>query len=592
MKKHTTPILMLLVLCLLLAACTGTSGTDTTDPPQPTQTTGSAATAVPEPEPTLLEVINLNYMYFDVPTRTEEFEKMKDSPVLQALEEATSVRLTVTGIDTQQKQVIMAGGDLTDIVNIKNQVDIATMIQGKLLLPLNNLVAQYGPNIQAIRPERLEMARSLLSDGSGEAYVLPINAGGEGRPGSVAHSVYNVRWDYYKELGCPEVTDTDDLLDVLLQMQQSHPYTSDGRKVYGVAFYNQDNSTRAFDQRFCHTYGYRTSNDNILTRVSDGEMIFNYTDPEAPFWMAAAFYSKAYRMGILDPDSLTQKQADFQAKIDAGQYLTCWHDSRVGTFEDNSLAQDPASIAGFQTIPVEGVTLWTDSVQAAGWEAFYNAIPTTCSNPERAMMLLNYCYSYEGTRLIKSGVQGLHWDYVDGVPQLTEKTIELRLAGGDEWSATGINGAWSYLAGVGNVEVGPDGGVMDLFKTDYYYSYTNKPVDIDYCEYYSKLYGQDFMTPMSVFAYLIDEGKVSTHLNLDLRVVSGLGSADEDIARIDAMLLDIAIKAIPKAVLAQSDEELGQIMDDTIAELDAAGAETSKAWWQARHDEISTFFGH
>ena len=71
--------------------------------------------------------------------------------------------------------IYFASGDLGDITTIPTQADILPVVESESILPLNDLVEQYGPNVTANRPERWEMAQNQLSvDDSGTAYVLSL----------------------------------------------------------------------------------------------------------------------------------------------------------------------------------------------------------------------------------------------------------------------------------------------------------------------------------------------------------------------------------------------------------------------------------
>ena len=226
-----------------------------------------------------------------------------DSELNKRLEASVGVKISAAAVDDEQKQVILAGNDLTDIVNIREQTDILPMVQGEQILPLNDLIDKYGDNIKNIRPERLKMAQTLLSDGSGEAYVLPIYAGREDRAPKVSHSIYMTRWDYYKEMGYPKVETPDDMLALLKEMQEKHPVR--GRETGVRRPSSPQLSTNDFDKRFHHLrlpYHQRTSSAYPTRR-------FNYTDPTGPFWRAAEYTTRRTAWG-LDPDSLTQNNTD------------------------------------------------------------------------------------------------------------------------------------------------------------------------------------------------------------------------------------------------------------------------------------------
>ncbi len=579
LKRTIVIIMCVLLIFSVFSGCNTQKGND-----------GNSSAGTTEPDTGKngdQEVIELDFMYVGGwPGSGTE-----DTAILKKIEELTGVRIKYSFADAEKKKVIFAGGDTTDCLVIGSQNDILPAIQGNLILPLTKLIDEHGPNVKKYFPERLKMAKDFLSDGSGEVYVLPIHAGSEGRPGSIYHSIYLTRWDYYKELGCPEIKGIDDYLDLLVKMVNAHPKTDEGNPVYGISFWAND--IWNFSVRFNYTYGYYHSNDHIVTRISDGKMVYNFTDEDSPYWQAAELYNKAYRLGILDPDSFTQKNADFRAKVDMGQILTPVYDNYCDTFEKRMLENDPKSVKGFQVIPVEGTTYWADSVYKGGWNACFISIPKTCKSPKHVMKVINLLSDYDGARLAYSGIKGEHWDIIDGKPALKDEVVKMYMDNSEESKEKldkigfgHFQSTLQTLTAAGMADICPDGGLVNLFMSPDIYKLSNKPVDTDFSNYYGAEY------PMGVFAKKIEEGTIFTHDNdvFDLRVVTGMGTAPEDIARIDVKLNDMALKAIPKIVMAKSEDEFKQLKSETINKFNESGAVESRAWWQARHDELTKIF--
>ena len=50
-------------------------------------------------------------------------------------------------------------------------------------------------------------------------------------------------------------------------------------------------------------------------------------------------------------------------------------------------------------------------------------INKNCKTPDRAIDLFDYFYTFEGSELIIDGIQGKHWDTVDGEPQIKESIL-------------------------------------------------------------------------------------------------------------------------------------------------------------------------
>ncbi len=197
------------------------------------------------------------------------------------------------------------------------------------------------------------------------------------------------------------------------------------------------------------------------------------------------------------------------------------------------------------------MTLWADTVQAAGWEAYYLAIPSNTKNSQKSIEFIDYLFSQEGCRLLFSGVEDEHWKVVDGTPIWTNEVLEAKKKGGSEWEKLGIYFAPAlYMLGLGNAEIyEKDGAPLDLSKSDFYYTQCLTPVDKEYCKHFGVSY------PMELFINMKKEGRANTHEDLDMRIVSSMGSAPDDITLKISAIVKAAAEAIPSLVMAKSDEE-------------------------------------
>ena len=561
-------------------------------------TTASSAvevtTAVENQEITQLLFVNTLFTIAETDLQT-----FYESPVYDKLRTETGVELLMRGADTDQATIYLASGDLGDITNIRTQADIQSVVESETILPLNDLVEQYGPNVTAYRPERWKMATNQLSvDGSGTAYVLPIRAGAEGYNYYPGHNLFYIRWDLYSKMGYPEVRNESDFLNVLADMYQENQTTAEGLSTYGVGFYATNTDLMGFWGRFVHTYGYRNlgATGFLFDVDNDGALINAFTNPietfsgsDEPLYFAAAkYYNQAYRMGLLDQDSFTQQAADYAGKCTNGQYLSGWWRSQADSYVQNVLKTDPDSEIGFEVIPIEGITLWTNSVQAAGWENYYLAIPASAKDPVKSMQFINYCFSPEGCRLLFSGIEGEHWNVVDGEAIWTDEVIAAKNKGGEDWASLGIAyGPALYLLGLGNKEsFEEDGSPLDLSKGDNFLSRCLKPVDKAYCEKYDVSY------PIQLFLNMKEEGKANTHENLDMRIVSSMGSAPDDITLLNSSILKTAAEAIPALVMAESDEEFAEQKQALMSSLESIGLQSVIDWYEARHEEVLASFSY
>lgn len=560
-KKILAFLLALVLVVSVMAGCTKAEVKPGGDKAEEKK---SAETGSKEP-------ITLDWLIFGRAAQQENFEKQKNYPTYKELVAKTGVELNAIGLEDDQVQIRIAGNDLGDLICIKTQEQLNALIESDLIYSLNELVDQVAPQLKTDIPERWLQAQLLYPNDEGLAYALPVRCGSMGFYQTCGTYLYNVRWDLYKALGYPEIKNTDDLLNVLADMVKLQPKTEDGKNVYGVSFYTSS-SYWGFVANQEQTTGYGSLNGDFVFKNFDTlEAEYGVLDPESPYWKAMEFYYKANQLGILDPDCFTQQSADFNDKIKAGQLLTTMYYN--STYEKKLLETNPDSIVCYGAIPVEGSWLWMDSYEPWGWTVTYSlAIPKTCKDPARALEFISYCSSEEGTRLLLNGVEGLNWEYKDGVPVFTEQTLKAMQSGVDDAMILGFNQQpLSDLCGLADGNILSDGYEANLTMGDDYYSRLEMtPGWKDYCSYYGGSYPNEHMKN------LVKEGKLKSLASANL---AGNVTPTEDISRIDAACMQIALEAIPKAVCAANDAEYEKIKAETIAAAKAAGAEEAKEFY-------------
>ena len=128
----------------------------------------------------------------------------------QELAKQTGIMVQHNYVPTEKWQVLMASGDMeADILEVP-AVDRQTLIEGGLIQPLDDLIAEYGPNIQKTMSQRtMDYWAKYVSYGRDQLYILSSHQAPDMEV--VYDSVpYNygvapyIRWDYYEELGSPE----------------------------------------------------------------------------------------------------------------------------------------------------------------------------------------------------------------------------------------------------------------------------------------------------------------------------------------------------------------------------------------------------
>ena len=557
MKNKVKRVLsILLCLCMLagLAACGKQEGGAEKGGETENEPGGDTADETEEP-------VELTYCGTD----PSVMPGLQDNDVTRYIEEKLNIKLNIVTMTSDQWAAGMASGDLPDIFQIYSGsgLYIEDFIRGNLILELTDLVEEYGPNIQANVSEVLDFMREFKSDGTGNLYAInpavTINNPDYVYPATEYGVGFCIRWDYYKELGYPEINNEDDLLNVVKQMQEAHPTTADGKPVYGFSGWN-DWGLWAYYVPYAFSYGWMNGEGYLLGPNCELQSMFG--EDADVFKRAMKFMNKANRMGLVDPEMFTMKNTDFAGKQANLQLLTVpcnWYNA------ESNKAQEELGITdtGYYMVPGAFPDVLGEGYRIYGGYDRPTAISAKCEHPEAAMKLLDFLYSYEGSRLLLSGIEGEHWEEIDGKKELTDETIQRRLTDSNFAQETGI-GLYGNMVGLQSNSLDEDGEYLSLSYTDRAMTATLSEADKAYAEHYGVEY------PAQAFQKLEEEGKVDI-LYFNQTGLSMMEPLDSDMKMIETQCNAYYPTLVAQLINAESDEEFEKIWEDGVAQLDAMG---------------------
>ena len=509
--------------------------------------------------------------------------------VVQKLEDKFNVTLSLKTYDNESLNLDLSGGNTTDIVQV-NDANIEGVVKGKHAVNLEDY-KDIAPNIFSDNMNfRNELMKTYKSNGDDVQYFVTPRVtfdGAEANYGTVLNNGYIVRWDLYKEIGCPEINNDDDYIEALKKMKEIYPETEDGLPVYAMSAYN-DSHLHAYFYKGCLAEGYINLEGGIYVQnVTTNELVPDLYDEgvegDTPFWSGIKFYNKLYREGLLDPDCFITKSEDLKEKYNKGQYLGGSVNWYYGTYNENQRAADPETLKEYVTLP--SYLGWGNEKNLGGWFGKYFFVSSHSENVERAVMILDYLQSEEFSRDIDSGVEG-RWTTDDsGKPSLTADTVAMKTDGSrlDEWKASGIGeGDLSAMCGLDYYNVASDGGLIDLWYDEDMLDDSMTYAEKDRCS----TLGIDI--PCGTLKKRVEAG-TSIDLGTGINAIQmGLPTTPKNIVRIDSNCEEITMSAIPSLVQAASDEEFEAAKADLIAQLKDAGAEESVEWWSNAWAEAKT----
>lgn len=503
-------------------------------------------------------------------TGMDGWNDMQSSDVAKEILKKTGVSLQIESVDNDKYNVVLASNDLPDIIRTQ-PYQFAQLIEGGNVIALDDLVATNGKDMQQSIPDTLAFSKEHWSDGQNKLYFIPAHVGVDAM-GNMPGVGFSVRWDWYKELGYPKIGNIDDFLNVASQMVKKHPATPSGKKVYGFSLWS-DGGAWPFIYPMAAVLGYggyASSNCVMMVKTADNSITCTLTDENAPYWKSVEFYYKAEQLGLLDPDSFTQKNADRTTKVNNNGVCI---DSGAGTLSN----VDPTtSLAGYAMPSLDWGYQWNGIDYKMGWIDKDFAITKSCKSPEKAMDLLNYVWSYEGSRTLQSGVVGLEWNDEGGAPQLLPDTINNTSS--DAVKKRGISSIYGgNFCGLSGFTVDPaDNQPLSLFNTTSVYETQAKTNAIykDFCQHYGTA------TTRDVFQQKLKDGVAKDQSSFNSYAAAVMPQVPDDIVSAEANLGTLMQQYAAKCILSGSDSSFQTVKAEAIGKFRAAGADTVSGWYQ------------
>jgi putative aldouronate transport system substrate-binding protein len=328
----------------------------------------------------------------------------EDTPVLQAIEKATGVKFTVIQVapgDYDAKlNTLIASRQLPDLFSVSIS-DALQFISEGMLAPLEDHLAQYGPNLQRELGQYIRMS-PVNNTGDGHTYLIP------GYGDTIVENLM-VRVDWLKKLGLQMPTDLDSLYDVLYAFTYNDPDGNGKNDTVGIIFtMTQNNQWDVLFGAFgiAYNHPYQLANGTVTTYM------------KAPGYLEAIEYlRKLYSAGVMDREFATMPAMTAHERLWTGRVgvygfravgtTNNWYPGRY-TFP---VPADPAEIFGYTDIKGPRGEHGASRVYRNVNSGF--VVSSTAKYPEAAIKILDYLATEEGDTLTYLGVEGLMYEWID-----------------------------------------------------------------------------------------------------------------------------------------------------------------------------------
>ncbi len=331
----------------------------------------------------------------------------EDMHFFHEMEKMTNIKFTydtpAADAYTEAKNLTFTSGNLPDVFfggNLSTTDEMKYGAQG-LLIPLEDLIEKYAPNLTKIFEERPNIKSSITST-DGHIYALPAVQTAE----SSNHSPLWINGEWLEKLNLKVPETTEEFYQMLKAFKTQDPnqngqpdeipLTSDkpgGAKTVAV-----------FDMLL---NGYGLLGRDI--QAQDGKVFYGVMHPNYKEWLV--YMDKLYSEGLIDPDIYTQSGADVTAKGMEGK-IGVTLKARPDLAWDIPNQED---IYKYPMTPVLTSEFNSKKMynKRTGIERGTFAITNKNPNPAAMIRWIDYLYSEEGSIFVHYGPEGMLWEYAD-----------------------------------------------------------------------------------------------------------------------------------------------------------------------------------
>ena len=337
--------------------------------------------------------------------------------VWERMAEKTNIRINWEVLPDDQYLVSMQ----TRLASAQNLPDILRVPGGDptyygqmgLLIPMNDLIDQYAPNIQWYFNEKYPITGKLMRSGDGNYYdIAPIIV-------ESSHTMPNylmIRKDWLDVVGKDVPTTTDEWLDVLRAFKEMDA-NGDGDPSNEIPF----SGDPLF---FCGAFGLHlwssTWQGGFFTD-DEGKVYYQFTDDRMVDLLA--FLNTMWNEGLIDPDygnpSADTLLSKFMRNIVGS--MNNWPDYGIGW--PQRMAAEYPNVDLVPVVPPIGPNGDQSQEGYGSVDSGFAGISKDCANPEAAIKVMDYMWSEEGRIMLAYGIEGKTYDMVDGVPVLNETVL-------------------------------------------------------------------------------------------------------------------------------------------------------------------------
>ena len=317
----------------------------------------------------------------------------EDNIAWQYINELTNVKIDMqsfSGGEIREKvNLLLSSGDYPEVLYKCSAVDLDKYGKDGVLIPLEDLIREYAPNLTKLLDERKAWGTITATDG--HIYSLP----GIEKPRSYVRSLfYWINQDWLDKVGKEMPTNQDEFYEVLKAFKEQDP-NGNGKAdeipwvVAGGQEIAELTEILAYMGKGLYYGGLWMEIDGVLEYLPTTE----YFKEDI-----LKYFKKFYDEGLINDDAftLTSDQADAVGKSGANVYGMVRGSSSTRASSEEEVRLKWNSFKPFDT----DTFALNQGVSKGGF-----AITDKCENPEIMVAWADQFYSEEGGRIIRMGVE-------------------------------------------------------------------------------------------------------------------------------------------------------------------------------------------
>ena len=355
----------------------------------------------------------INYTWYTTP--------WGENVVSKAITEETGIEINFMapmGSEAEKFNALIASDSLPDLITLgwwENQVD--DMIDKDMVYALNELADAYDPYFWEVADGAVV---NWYTREDGNLYCYPNSSyvpdDYEEHNDIGANQTFLVRKDIYEAIGSPDMTTQEGFMNAVRKAAEMFP-TVDGEPLIPIG-------AHAFTDTGCVSFDQYLQNFLAIPFEKDGVYYDRYTDEEYIQWLKA--FRQLGEEGYLKNDIFIDQRTQMEEKMASGRYFCMLYQRTDMEAQQKKLyAQNPDMVymavdgpknskGEDHVLPGTGINGWTVTL-----------ISKNCERPDRAIELFSYLMSEHGQLMIARGVEGVTFDWIDGLPVFNPEIEEL-----------------------------------------------------------------------------------------------------------------------------------------------------------------------